>query len=237
MSEKDHNFDPKRSARYALRLWLSAVVLAALPATALTQAVQPVPTARTLADVTTGMQSFWKDLKSYKVPITLRGSVKVSFITVPFEAQGVEYYRAPDQQAIHFDNAPAIGRNFQTTIASMGSPQTWPFEYSMSLEGTQINRGHLAYVLVGVPKRPESTVKNVTMWVSVKTFALETVSFSYRNGSSLDLDFSHHGKSPYHLPTRISVNAKFPSYAGSAQVIYGSYETNVPLPDSVFKTE
>lgn len=222
-------------SKRARGLWAMTAALAALTATASTQTEQPTPTARTTAEVIAGMQSFSKDLKSYQVPVTLRGGVKVSFITVPFESQGIEYYRAPNEQAIHLNSAPMIARNFQTTVASMGSPQTWPLDYSMSLQGTQVNRGHLAYLLVGTPKRHGSSIKNVTMWVAVKTFALETVSFSYQNGSSLNLDFSHHGPSPDHLPTRITVNAKFPSYTGSAQIIYGTYQINVPIPDSAFK--
>ena len=222
-------------SKRALGFWITAVALAALTATAWPQTEQPTPTARTTAEVIAGMQSFWKNLKSYQVPLTLRGGVKVSFITVPFEAHGTEYYRAPNQQAIHLDTAPTIAKSFQTTIADMGSPQTWPLDYMMSLKGTQMNRGHLAYVLVGTPKRQGSTIKNVTMWVAVKTFALETVAFSYQNGSSLDLDFSHHGPSPYHLSTHVTVNAKFPSYSGSAQIIYGTYQTNVPIPDSAFR--
>lgn len=222
-------------SKRARGLWAMSFAIAALTATAWTQTEQPTPTAHTTAEVIAGMQSFSKDLKSYQVPVTLRGGVKVSFITVPFQSQGIEYYRAPDEQAIHLNSAPMLARNFQTTVASMGSPQTWPLNYSMSLEGTQMNRGHLAYLLVGTSKKLGSTIKNVTMLVAVKTFALETVSFSYQNGSSLNLDFSHHGPSPYHLPTRITVNAKFPSYTGSAQIIYGTYQTNVPIPDSAFK--
>lgn len=226
-----------RVGKRALRFWASTVAFAAATATAWPQTPPATPTARSTSEVVAGMQGFWKTLKSYQVPLTLRGGVKVSFITVPFEAQGTEYYRAPNLQAIHLDTAPTIAKSFQTTIADMGSPQTWPLDYTMSLKGTQTNRGHLAYLLVGTPKKQGSTIKNVTMWVAVKTFALETVAFSYVNGSSLDLDFSHHGASPYHLPTHVTVNAKFPSYSGSAQIIYGTYQINVPIPDSVFKKE
>lgn len=213
-----------------------AAALAALTATALPQTEQPTPTARTTAEVIAGMQSLSQGLKSYQVPITLSGSVRVSFISVPFKAQGTEYYRAPNQQAIHLEGAPTIAKSFQTTVASMGSPQTWPLNYTMTLEGTQTNHSHLAYKLVGTPKRRGSTVKSITIWVAVKTFAVQTVTFAYQNGSSLDLDFSHHGPSPFHLPTHITVTARFPSYAGNAQIVYGAYQTNVYIPNSAFET-
>lgn len=223
------------------RYWFQLQILAvgALTAAASAQSasppsVPPAPPARTAADVIAGMQGFSKGLESYEVPLTLHGGVKVTFITIPFNAHGMEYYRAPNKQAIHLEGAPALAERFQNTVATMGSPQTWPLDYSMSLAGTQQNHGHLAYHLVGTPKRTGSTIKTVSMFVTVKTFALQTVVFSYQNGSSLDLDFSHHGLSPYHLPTRITVNAKFPSYSGSAQLTYGTYAVNVTIPDSVF---
>jgi hypothetical protein len=193
-----------------------------------------VATARNAADVIAGMQSFSRGLKSYQVPLTLHGGVKVAFLTVPIDAHGMEYYRAPNRQAVHLEGAPAMAQRFQNTVATMGSPQTWPLDYSMSLVGVRQNNGHLAYHLMGPPKKSGSTVKSVSMWVTARTYALQTVSFSYQNGSSLTLDFSHHGPSPYHLPTRVNVSARFSSYSGNAQLMYGTYETNVPIPDSVF---
>jgi hypothetical protein len=215
----------------ALGSFALAAVLAAPPVTAWPQTA---PTVHSAADVIAGMQGFWQGLKSYQVPVTLSGSVKVSFISVPINAQGTEYYRAPNQQALHLTGVPRAAESFQTTVASMGSPQTWPLNYTMALQATQMRGSHLAYVLLGTPKKSGSTVKTVTMWVAAKTFAVESVAFAYQNGSTLDLEFSHHGRSPYHLPTRITVNAKFPSYGGSAQLLYGTYQTNVPIPDSAF---
>ncbi len=211
-----------------------AVALLALPAGA---ATPPAPTSHSVAAVISGMQSQWLNLKSYQVPVTLSGSVKASFVSVPFTIKGTEYYRAPDQQALLLDSAPAIAQQFQNTVTSMGTPQTWPLNYTMTLKGTQLHNKHLAYVLVGTPKNTGSTVKTVTLYVAAKTFAVETVTFAYQNGSALDLEFSHHGRSPYHLPTRISTSAKFPSYGGSAQIQYGTYQTNIAIPDSAFQAD
>jgi hypothetical protein len=210
------------------------IALFTLPAGA---ATPPPATLQSVAAVIAGMQRPWQNLKSYQVPVTLSGSVKASFISVPFSIQGTEYYRAPDQQALHLNSAPAIARQFQDTVTSMGTPQTWPLNYAMTLKGTQLHDKHLAYVLIGTPKNAGSTVKTVTMYVAAKTFAVETVAFAYQNGSALDLEFSHHGRSPYHLPTRINVSAKFPSYGGNAQITYGTYQTNISIPESAFQQD
>lgn len=80
----------------ARRMFSRAVLVAALftlPAAAAT----PAPTLHSVAAVIAGMQSQWQNLKSYQVPVTLSGSVKASFISVPFWIQDNEYYRAPNQ--------------------------------------------------------------------------------------------------------------------------------------------
>jgi hypothetical protein len=221
----------------AWRALASAALAAALFAPTANAATPTAPILHSVAAVIAGMQSQWQNLKSYQVPVTLSGSVRASFVSVPFTIKGTEYYRAPDQQALHLESAPAIAQQFQNTVTSMGTPQTWPLNYSMSLKGTQTHNKHLAYVLVGTPKNSGSTVKTVTMYVAAKTYAVETVVFAYQNGSALDLEFSHHGRSPYHLPTRIGVTAKFPSYGGSAQIAYGTYQTNISIPDSAFQQD
>ena len=184
-------------------------------------------------DVLAGIQSYWKDLKSYQVPVAMSGSVKVSFISVPFQMDGTEYYRAPDQQALRMNNVPSLAKGFENTVSSMGTPETWPLNYTIVLHGTQQYRHHAAYVLIGTPKNG-GNVKTITMLVNAKSYSIETVNFAYNNGATLNLEFNHKNKSPYHLPQWVALTAKFPQYSGTATIHYGTYQVNVPIPDSVF---
>jgi outer membrane lipoprotein-sorting protein len=203
-------------------------------APAATPAAISSPAPQSAADVLRGIAGYWKNLKSYKVAVTMSGSVKVSFISLPFTMTGTEYYRAPDRQALHMNDVPSLAKGFETTMASMGTPETWPLRYDITLQGTRPHNNHTAYVLVGTPKNG-GNVKNVTMLVNAKTFAIESVLFSYNNGATLNLDLSHRGLSPYHLPTSATVGARFPQYSGNADITYGTYDVNVPIPDSVFQ--
>ncbi|MBV8491651.1 MAG: hypothetical protein JO199_14085, partial [Candidatus Eremiobacteraeota bacterium] len=123
---------------------------------------------------------------------------------------------------------------FETTVSSLGTPETWPLTYDIVLQGTDPHGKHPAYVLVGTPKQP-GNVKTVTMRVSTKTYAIETVRVDYNNGAMLTLAFSRHAASRYHLPIRATVQARFPSYSGNADITYGTYTLNQPVPDSVFQ--
>jgi outer membrane lipoprotein-sorting protein len=198
----------------------------------------PSPAATAPPDAGTILQrseSAWRGLNSYQTPVTIAGSVRVSFISVPVHMTGTQYYQAPDQQALHLDDPPRLASGLGNTLSTMGTPQTWLRDYSIAMPITQPHGHHNAYMLVGTPKRSSSRVKSMTMWVSATTYAIESIDFAYTNGASLVVTFFHlHGISQYHLPRRATVVAKFPSYSGTATITYGAYQLNQPIPVSVF---
>jgi hypothetical protein len=217
-----------------IRRALPALLLVALGATP-----SPAPTAGLLQnanDVLLRAGGPREALHSYQVPVTIKGSVRASFLSVPVAMDGTEYFRAPDKQSMHLNNVPSLAKSFSNTMNTMGTPRTWMATYDFALQGTTPRHNHVAYLLVGTPKRP-GNVKTMTMWVSSKTFAVESVLFTYNNGSTLALELSHHGLSPYHLPTSITVDAHFPGYSGRATITYGPYQLNVAVPDSVFEQQ
>jgi outer membrane lipoprotein-sorting protein len=179
-------------------------------------------------------QSRWQGLTSYQVPVTIGGSVRVAFVSVPFKMTGTQYYQAPDQQALHLDNPPSYARNLGNTLSTMGTPQTWLRDYAIASPVTQPHGRHTAYILTGTPNR-QSRVKTMTMSVSATTYAIEGVTFAYTNGATLIVTFRHHpGFTQYHLPRSATVGAHFPGYSGNATITYGSYVLNQPLPASLF---
>lgn len=148
---------------------------------------------------------------------------------------GTQYYQAPDQQALHLDNPPRLASGLGNTLSTLGTPQTWLRDYSIAMPLAQPHGNHTAYMLVGTPKRSSSRVKTMTMWVSAKTYSIESILFSYTNGATLNVTFVHlHGISQFHLPRKATIAAHFPSYSGNATITYGTYQLNQPIPASVF---
>jgi len=180
-------------------------------------------------------QNAWHGLNSYQVPVTISGSVHVAIISLPVHMSGTQYYQAPDQQALHLNNPPRLASGLGDTLSTLGTPQTWLNDYAIAAPVTQPHGHHNAYVLVGTTKR-QSRVKTMTMSVSASTYVIEGVTFAYTNGASLQVTFEHHhGISQYHLARSAKVVAKFPSYSGSATILYGDYAINQPIPASVFQ--
>jgi hypothetical protein len=220
-----------------VNLAASSVLVLALGATV----ASPQPTAsafpaRTAADVLARVAGTQAPLQSFSVPVTIGGSVKVTFVSVPFAVHGLQYFKAPDKQAMRLSDAPSLAQGFQNAVTTLGTPQTWQYAYDIALAGIHARHNHSAYVLVGTPKRP-ANVKSFTMLVGTKSNAIESVVFSYQNGATLDVEFAHHHAHPYHLPTSASVVAHFPQYSGTAVIQYGIYQVDVPIPDSVFQKQ
>jgi|SRR5579883_1700891 len=179
-------------------------------------------------------ESRWQGLSSYQVPVTISGSVRVVFVSVPFKMTGTQYYQAPDEQALHLDNPPSYARELGNTLSAMGTPQTWLRDYAITQPVSQPHGHHTAYVLTGTPKR-QSRIKAMTMWISATTYGIESIIFSYTNGASLTVAFQRHqGATQYHLPRSATVVARFPSYSGNARIAYGDYRLNQPIPTTIF---
>ncbi len=210
--------------------------LTAVLVTLICLGVTPAPSPAPLDAVTIlqRMESRWDGLSTYQVPVTISGHVRASIISLPFKMTGTQYYQAPDRLTLHIDRAPSFARGLGNTVSAMGSPQTWSRDYALQLAGSQTHGHHEAYVLNGTPKR-ESRVKSVTMQISAKTYAVETMTFNYTNGATLVVEFTrHHGLTQYHLPRSAALTAKFPSYSGNATIEYGAYQVNQPIPSTAF---
>jgi hypothetical protein len=161
-------------------------------------------------------------------------AVRNGLISVHFTMKGTEYFKAPDRDALRMTQVPKMASGFKNTIVSIPPPAAWPEIYGMRDSGSETYGSDRVFVLTGTPRKG-GNVTSVTMLVDASTYALDAISYAYKNGSTLGFQLQH-GGNPYRLPTGAAVSAHFPAYRGTANVIYGAYETNVPIPESVFET-
>jgi hypothetical protein len=206
---------------------------AALLALALIGAAPSPAPAPTVTTVLQGVASARKGLTSYIVPVSMRGSVHVKIVSVPFGIHGTEYFQAPDKQALHMVDVPKMASGFSNMVGTLGTPSTWPTTYVITLQGTKTYAGRQDDVLIGVPRK-SGNVKNVTVLVNPQTYAIDSADFAYTNGSSVSLTLAY-GGNPYNLPSSANVTASFPGYKGGAAITYGTYQTNVPVPATAFQ--
>ena len=86
-----------------------------LGAVGLAPTASPVPTLDA-GNILQRSESRWQGLTSYQVPVTISGSVRVAFVSVPFKMTGTQYYQAPDEQALHLDNPQLRTRTGQHAL-------------------------------------------------------------------------------------------------------------------------
>lgn len=198
-----------------------------------TPAAQPTPL--TAEAILRHSEAAWIGLQTYQVPVTISGSVRVAIISMPVRMTGTQYYQAPDAQALHLQNPPSFARGLGNTLSTMGTPQTWLRDYNIALPASQQHDSHIDYVLTGTPKRSDTRVKTMKMSINATTWAIEEITFSYTNGATLQVNFTHEkGTTQYHLARTVTVAAKFPTYKGNATITYGEYVLNQPIAASVF---
>ena len=91
-----------------IRAALPALLLAALGA-----APSPAPTGspQNAADVLSRAVANREELHSYQVPVSIKGNVRVSILSVPIAMDGTEYFKAPDKEAMHLNNVPSAAKN------------------------------------------------------------------------------------------------------------------------------
>jgi hypothetical protein len=186
-----------------------------------------------VAAIVARMEAARGGLKSYRVPVTMSGRVHNGLISVHFTMKGTEYFKAPDRDALRMTQVPKMASGFKNTIVSIPPPAAWPEIYAMRVSGSETYGSNRVFVLTGTPRKG-GNVTSVTMLVNSSTYALDAISYGYKNGSTLGFQLQH-GNNPYRLPTGAAVSAHFPSYRGNADVIYGAYATNVAIPESVFQ--
>jgi len=175
-----------------------------------------------------------KGLTSYVVPVQIEAHVFEGPISLPVRMDGTRYFELPDRSALRMSSVPSLAKEFSDVYSSLGTPLTWPQTFDITIEGTGSRNGHSVVTLQGRYKHP-STVDHVDLDVDTGTFDPVEARWFYRNGATIVMDIQESVVAgAYRLPEEETISVSFPAYKGNATVSYGTYQTNVAIPDSVF---
>jgi hypothetical protein len=128
---------------------------------------------------------------------------------------------------------PSIARKFQYIYSGLGSPQTWPVQYDITLAPSQPSSQ--VYQLKGVPKANPS-VSYVLLDVTRDTLAPVKAQWFYTNGGTVVMQFVNAtANGTYLLPTTETIDIAFPEYKVHAVGQYGDYSINQPIPAAIWQ--
>jgi hypothetical protein len=197
---------------------------------------------KTVSQILGRMAENTKGLTSYEVPFHIDGHYKKSFISVRVPLDGTRYFKVPDKSLVKIPHPPPEAKELADVYSWLGTPQTWPTTYDISLEPTKalgVYELRATYkpnskVHAMLDKVADSTVDHILLDVDARTFDPVHVTWFYHNGSTIVMDITNGVVDRYRLPQRESVNMNLPGHHFTALVTYGFYKTNVSIPDAEF---
>lgn len=191
------------------------------------------PPAMTVEQILARMSENYAGITTYQVPVQINAHIRAG-ISLPVSMTGTRYFKAPAKEALKMNSVPAIAKAFQDVYASLGTPQTWPMTYNITVVTPSISSERPIYEMRGVYKR-SAKVDHVLLDVDAATFEPVEARWFYTNGATIVMNIQEKivdGKHP--LPAHETLNVAFPQYKGDADVVYGDYVLNQAIPDSVF---
>ena len=222
----------------AARVTIVIKIVMALPLVALldaSPAVQTPSAAPATVDGILGhMDANRAGLNSFTVPIGF--AIKVhKVIGVGLHLTGIRYFQAPDKEALVMHSVPAVAKSFEKIFAGLGTPETWPSQYDISLAPLDPPGNATIYGLRGVPKQGGS-VDHILLDVSQTTYEPLKARWFYKNGATIVMVIQNAlAGNKYLLPKTETLDIDFPSYKAHAVASYGDYSIDTPIPDTVWQ--
>ncbi|MBV8282246.1 MAG: hypothetical protein JO347_09320, partial [Candidatus Eremiobacteraeota bacterium] len=149
---------------------------------------------------------------------------------------GVRYFQLPDKEALVMHSVPAVAKSFEKIFAGLGTPETWPAQYDITLVPLDPPANATTYELRGVPKAG-GNVDHILLDVSQTTYEPLRARWFYKNGATIGMTIQNSLAGNYLLPKTETLDIDFPSYRAHAVASYGDYSINTPIPDSVWQQQ
>jgi hypothetical protein len=188
---------------------------------------------QSVATVLHDMAAVNASVRTYRVRIHFDSKVR-TFVTLPLSLNATLYFKHPDKTQIVFDSVPQLAKGFQNFYASTGTPATWPKTYIVTLE--PLEPGQTNTVTLRLTPRNSSNLDHALITVDSRTWGIAIQQWYYKDGSNINVTQFNEVAPGHVLPDRQLADFDFPKYKAHVEATYDTYEINVPIPDSIFKT-
>jgi hypothetical protein len=174
-----------------------------------------------------------RGLDSFTVPIHFDVTVH-KVVSVGFKLDGTRYFERPDREALIMQTVPALAQPFQKIFSGLGTAETWPQAYDITMMPLKLPESASVYELKGIPKAG-GNVAYILLDVSQTTYEPLKARWFYKNGATIVLGVQNGlADGRYLLPETEDVDINFPSYRAHAVAHYGAYAINTPIPASIW---
>ena len=153
-----------------------------------------------------------------------------SFPPVSLHFHGHTYFRAPDHDAVVFDNVPGPLKRMMADSPSIAPVRIWPDVYDITVledDGTETTF-HL------VPKDPTASLDHVDVVVGDETGLVREYRFANKNGATTTTDNVYTRIGSHEFVSSQTGTAGGHGYHADIETHFSNYEINVDVPDDVF---
>lgn len=173
-------------------------------------------------------------LRSYMVPVTFAVHLHKP-IGLRSKVEGTAYFESPSQAALAITKATGIvGGFFKGAYKLDMVPQAWPHTYYVVAATPSVAGGAPVWLLRAEPRGAADDLAQVVFTLTRPALQPIAAQWQYTDASSIRLTYVNERIGPYTLPARATVAVDKPHYKLDADVTYGTYRLNVPVPESVF---
>jgi len=174
-----------------------------------------------------------RGLASYEVPVRMDVHFH-KIISIHQYLEGTRYFKRPDRAALIMKAPPAEAKAFQHIYEGLGTPETWPDKYTITMLPETTYNTVRVYEMQGVPKK-YGNVDHVVLDVAKDSYAPVRARWFYHNGATVEmLIYETRIEGKYLLPKTELIEINFPSYEAHGTVSYGDYKINEPIQEDVF---
>jgi outer membrane lipoprotein-sorting protein len=172
-------------------------------------------------------------LSSYRA----RVHVDLRMLNFPYLApklDGTTYFKRPDNYEVVFDRVPFYAKGFTKIFSDVGDPAAWQHDDNITFQGTSDVDGRPLYVLYMTKKIHSDILDHAVAYIDPKTYELVQMEWHYTSGGSIVLKQSYRSSGAYNVIAAQHVEVDIPHIRAIGNSVYGTYQTNVAVDDSVF---
>lgn len=184
------------------------------------------------ADVIANVVAQNAGMQSYRARVDIAVALR-SFPYLSQRLQGTTYYKRPDNYEVVFDDVPSYARGFERIYTDIDDPIAWQRHFNASLAGERNVAGHRDLVLRLVQK-VRGMIDHEDVAVDPASWHIDAMEWHYYNGGTISMTQEYQDVAGFSVLARQHATIRIPFVHAGADAVYGDYQTNVAIDDSVF---
>ncbi|HZZ65052.1 MAG TPA: hypothetical protein VFE17_06125 [Candidatus Baltobacteraceae bacterium] len=165
-----------------------------------------------------------------------RVHVHAHLLTFPWlspDLEGTSYFKRPDYYEVVFDRVPAYAHGIDKLFGDISDPPAWQRDSNITFAGMKNVNGHPFLALEMTKKIYSDQIKDTVAYIDPQTYQVVRMDYHYRDGGTITMTQTFKQEGPFNVIATQHAEIAHRVHA-IADAVFGTYQTNVAVNDSVF---